>query len=488
MSVLRLIAAAGVLALALPVGAKSPPSSSVSSPAPSRADVAARRGEAAFRALYRELVEINTAASTGSCTAAAEAMKVHLVAAGYPESDLQVIVPPGHPKEGNLIGLLPGADTKLKPLMLLAHIDVVEAKREDWVRDPFKLTEEGGYFYARGAEDDKSEAAIYADMMVRFRNEGYRPNRGVRLALTCGEEGAWPLDGVDWLIANKREAIDAAFALNEGGGGSIDHTTGKYVFHGIEAAEKLYQDYTLEVTNAGGHSSRPVPDNAIYRLAGALKKIEAYSFPVEASPVTTAFFAREAELELEPRKAADMRAYAKAPGPGEAAEHLLKDPSANSNLHTTCVATELAGGHAPNALPQRASANVNCRIFPGLTAAATKTALERAVGDVQVKIAYAKDPTPASPPPPLTPEIMAPIERLSAEMWPGVPVIPFLLAGATDGSSLNSAGIPTYGVSGVFEDDELSHEHGLNESVPVKSLMDGRAFLYRLVKAYAGGK
>ena len=324
--------------------------------------------------------------------------------------------------------------------------------------------------------------------MVRFRKSGFRPKRSVKLALTCGEESPNTFDGASFLVETQRNLLDAAFALNEGAGGRLDPKTGKYVFNGVQAGEKVYQDYTLEVTNPGGHSSRPVPDNAIYRLASALKKIEAYSFPVEASPVTTAFFAREAGLEPDAKKAADMRAYAKAPGPGEAAERLLKDPSANSYLHTTCVATELAGGHAPNALPQRASANVNCRIFPGRSAAETKAALDRAVGDVQVKITYAKEPTPASPPPPLTPEVMAPIETLSAEMWPGVPVIPFLLAGATDGASLNSAGIPTYGVSGVFEDNERSNEHGLNESVPVRSLMDGRAFLYRLVKIYVGGR
>jgi acetylornithine deacetylase/succinyl-diaminopimelate desuccinylase-like protein len=448
----------------------------------------AQPGEADFRSLYKQLVEINTTASTGSCTAAAEVMKTRLSAAGYPESDLHLIVPPDNPREGNLIAVLHGSDAKLPAILLLAHIDVVEAKREDWVRDPFKLTEEDGYFYARGASDDKAQAAIFADQMIRFRKEGYKPKRTVKMALTCGEEGGFPLNGVSYILEHNRDLIEAGFALNEGAGGSIDHATGKYVFHGIQAGEKIYQDFELEVTNPGGHSSRPVPDNAIYRLAAALRKVEAYRFPVEVNSATAGFLTRMADLESDKSKAADMRAFAKNPVQSDVSDRLSKDTTLNATIRTTCVATQLSGGHAPNALPQRATANINCRIFPGHGAAEIQKQLETVINDPDVKFTMQGLSGPPFPPPPLTPEILGPIEKISQQMFPGLPVIPQMATGATDGSFLNAAGIPTYGVSGMFEDDEVTHAHGLNEAIPVKSLLEGREFLYRLTKAYAGGK
>ena len=446
----------------------------------------ARAGEQAFRALYKELVEINTTLSAGSCTAAANAMKAHLVKAGYPENDIHLIAPPNQPKSGNLIALLPGTDATLKPLMLLAHLDVVEAKREDWIRDPFTLVEEDGYFYARGAADDKSMAAIFTDSMVRFRQEGYRPRRGIKLALTCGEETPNTFNGVSYLLEHHRTLIDAAFALNEGGGGRLDPKTGAYQYNGIQAGEKLYQDFTLETVNQGGHSARPTPDNAIYQMVQALAKIQALEFPVEFNEVTRGFFARYGEI-IGGAEGADMKAAA-ADGDAAAVTRLKKNPTLNGMLRTTCIPTMIDGGHAYNALPQRVTANVNCRIFPGHEAEEIRQTLISTIGDAGVKVTFQAEPEKGGPPPPLTPEIMGPIEKLTSELFPGVPVVPAQSSGGTDGRFLTPAGVPTYGVSGNFSDGATNNAHGLNERMRVQSLMESRDFLYQLTKMYAGGK
>jgi acetylornithine deacetylase/succinyl-diaminopimelate desuccinylase-like protein len=413
-------------------------------------------------------------------------MKARLKAAGYPDSDLHMVVPPERPKDGNLVAVLPGTDPKLKALMLLAHIDVVEAKRADWERDPFTLTEEGGFFYARGASDDKAMAAVFADSMVRFKEEGYRPKRTLKLVLTCGEETPNVFNGVQYLIQHHRDLIDAEFALNEGGGGRYDAKTGAYQYNGIQAGEKLYQDFTLETTNPGGHSSRPTPDNAIYQLAAALAKIAAYEFPVELNDATHGYLERFGAI-VGGSLGADMKAVAANRDPAAVAR-LQKDPSFYTMLRTTCVATQLQGGHAPNALPQRATANVNCRIFPGHAPEEIRQTLIKVIGDPGVKVSFQAEPEKAGPPPKLTKEILGPIETLTAAMFPGVPVVPAQSAGATDGRFLTPIGIPTYGVSGMFSDGATTNAHGLNERIRVQSLMEGREFLYRLTKMYAGGK
>jgi acetylornithine deacetylase/succinyl-diaminopimelate desuccinylase-like protein len=446
----------------------------------------ARAGEQAFRALYKELVEINTTLSVGSCTAAASAMKAHLLRAGYPENDLHLIAPPNQPKNGNLIALLPGTDMSLKPVMLLAHLDVVEASREDWARDPFKLVEEGGFFYARGAADDKSMASIFADSMIRFKQDGYKPTRGIKLALTCGEEAPEAFNGVRYLIEHHRALIDAAFALNEGGRGWLDGKTGTYQYNGVQAGERLSQSFTLETVNEGGHSSRPTPDNAIYQMAQALAKIQALEFPVEVNDVTRGYFARFGEIVGGPQ-GADMKAVA-ANGDAAAATRLKKDPNLNGILHTTCVATMIHGGDAENALPQRVTATVNCRIFPGHSSDEIRQTVVRTIGDAGVKVAFQGTPGKSGPPPTLTADIMGPIEQLTSELFPGVPVVPAQNPGTNDGHFLTVAGVPTYGVSGIFFDLAETHAHGLNECIRVRSLMEGREFLYRLTKMYAGGK
>ena len=446
----------------------------------------ARAGEAEFRALYKELVEINTTLSAGSCTEAANAMKARLIAAGYTDAQAQVVVPEGWPKHGNLVALLPGTDPKLKPLLLLAHIDVVEARREDWVRDPFKLVEEDGFFYARGSSDDKAMAAVFADSMVRFKKEGYRPKRGIRLALTCGEETPNVFNGVRYLVEKHRDLIDAGFALNEGGGGRYDQETGVYRYVSVLAAEKVYQDFTLTTANKGGHSSRPTPDNAIYQLVHALDKIEAHQFKVEFNDTTRGYFEKFGAVQGG-EEGADMVAAAKS-GDTAAIERLKKYPSDNAILRTNCVATQLQAGHAPNALPQHAQANVNCRIFPGHTQEEIRQELITVIGDPGVTVEFQSPPEKPGAPPPLSRAVVGPIEKLSADMYPGVAVIPTMAAGATDCRFLTPEGIPCYGVSGMLGDGATSNAHGLNERIRVQTLIEGREFLYRLAKMYAGGR
>jgi acetylornithine deacetylase/succinyl-diaminopimelate desuccinylase-like protein len=440
-------------------------------------------GQAAFRGLYQELVEIDTTALHGSCTQAAEAMAARLKAAGYPDKDIQILAPADRPKDGNLIAVLHGSDAKAKPLMLLAHIDVVEAKREDWVRDPYKLTEEGGYFYARGASDDKAMAASFTDAMVRFRQEGLKPKRDIKLALTCGEETPDTFNGVSWLLKTHPGVLDAAFALNEGAGGRLDGD--RRVYLGIQAGEKVYQDFTLEVTNPGGHSSRPSKDNAIYRLSAGLSKIGAYDFPAKLNEATRLHFQRMSAI-VGGETGAAMTAALASPTPADAVARISRDPGYNSMMRTTCVATMVTAGHALNALPQRATANVNCRILPGESVDQVLATLSQVMGDPAIKITTAGERSPVSPAPSLSPAITGPAEQVARELWGPVPLVPAMSTGATDGRFLLAAGVPTYGLSGMFGDADGGGAHGLNERIRVRSLYEGREFLYRVVKLYAG--
>jgi acetylornithine deacetylase/succinyl-diaminopimelate desuccinylase-like protein len=326
-------------------------------------------------------------------------------------------------------------------------------------------------------------AAIWTDSLIRFRQEGYKPRRTIKMALTCGEETAGAFNGAQYLSEHQRDLIDAAFAINEGAAGETDND-GKKLLLEVQAGEKVAQNYRLEVTNAGGHSSRPMKDNAIYHLAGALTRIGEYEFPIQLNDATRGYFTRMAAIKGGEIGAA-MRAVVADPTDAKAvATVAAADPSWNAILHTTCVATMLDAGHATNALPQRARANVNCRIFPGVPVEEVRKTLEQIAADPQVKVTTLEIRGPISPAPPLTPEIMKPIEKIAADMWPGLPVVPIMQAGATDGQFLNGAGIPTYGVEGIFYDPDLGHIHGLNERIGVQSLYDGRDFLYRLVKAY----
>ena len=440
--------------------------------------------EAAFRALYRELLEIDTTRSVGSCTRAAQAMRARLLAAGIDADDLKILAPPDRPQDGALIAVLHGRDRQAKPILLLAHIDVVEARREDWERDPFKLVEENGWFYARGSSDDKAMAAVFTDSLIRYRKEGFKPRRGITLALTCGEETPDVFNSVKWLLATRPATLDAAFALNEGAGGELD-ASGKPVALQIQAGEKVYQDFSLDASDVGGHSSRPTKNNPIVRLSAGLVKLAAYNFPVALNQATRGYF--EAESKLQPPEIAQaMRGVLKIPPEEAAAERLwAANAGWNSMLRTTCVVTEITGGHAPNALPQHVRANVNCRILPGVAIAEVQQTIERALGDDKIKVAATGEPGIQSAPPPLDERIMAPVREVAARIWPGAVIVPTMSTGATDGRFLNVAGVRTYGLSGMFHDAEGPRAHGLNERIRVTSLMNGRRFLYEVVKLYA---
>lgn len=433
-----------------------------------------------FRGLYKELVETNTTLSAGNCTLAAERMAARLKAAGMRDDQLTVFFPDDKPREGGLVAVYPGTSKSLKPMLLLAHIDVVEARREDWTRDPFTLIEEGGYFYARGAADDKSQAAIWTDTLVRFAREGYRPKRTIKLALTCGEETSGAFNGAEWLANNRRPLIDAAFALNEGGGGRSDGK-GNLVVQTIQVGEKAYQDFTLTTTNPGGHSSQPVRDNAIYAMADAVAKVRDYEFPLEFTDTTRAFFAKSGPMRGGELGQA-MIALAANPQDRAAEAVVNRDKMLHSMLRTTCVATLIDGGHALNALPQTVTANVNCRMFPGRSADETEAALIAAIGNPAVRVEQRVKGKPIARPPALDPAIIGPMERLSAKHFPGVPVIPAMSTGATDALYLAAVGIPTYGVPGVWGDPDGNGAHGLNERIRVRALYQGRDYLYDLVR------
>jgi acetylornithine deacetylase/succinyl-diaminopimelate desuccinylase-like protein len=436
-----------------------------------------------MRSIYQELVETNTTNSVGSCTVAAQKMAKRLKAGGFKDSELQMIIPPGGPQKGNLVARLKGDGSK-KPLLLLAHIDVVEAKREDWERDPFKLVEENGMFYARGSSDDKAMAAAFVNNMLLYKKEKLPLKRDIILALTCDEELVpSQFDGAEYLVNHHRALIDAEIALNEGGGGLLDKD-GKPVRHGIQAGEKIYQSFQLEVTNPGGHSSAPFKDNAIYHLADGLSRLGQFSFPFKLSPVTRAYYERMSTIE-KGQVAQDMKAILQDPPDQAALERLYAvSPVHNSTVRTTCVATKVDAGHADNALPQRARATVNCRILPGEPIAEVQATLQRVVADDKIKITRIGDGVDG-PMPPMTPVLMAAVEDISNAMWPGVPVVPTMSTGGTDGRFLNNAGIWTYGVSGMFHGPEGSGAHGLNEHIRVKSLYDGQEYLYRLGKRLA---
>jgi len=440
--------------------------------------------EAAFRDLYRELVEINTTRSAGSCTRAAEAMRGRLLAAGIPEADTRILAPPERPNDGALIAVLHGRDAGAKPILLLAHIDVVEAKRSEWERDPFTLVEENGWFYARGASDDKAMAAVFTDSMIRYRQEGFKPKRSLELALTCGEETPDVFNSVKWLLDTQPRVLDAEFALNEGAGGELGKDD-KPVALQIQAGEKVYQDFALDASDVGGHSSRPTKNNPIVRLAGGLARLGAHDFPVVLNEATRAYFEAQAKLSA-PDIASDMRKVIQNPADEAAVERLWAvNPGWNGMLRTTCVATEIAGGHAPNALPQHAHANVNCRILPNAPIADVQAEIVKVLADDKIAVSPVGDPGMQSPPPPLSARIMGPVRAVAERVWPGVAIVPTMATGATDGRFLNAHGTPTYGLSGMFHDAEGPRAHGLNERIRVVSLMNGRRFLYEVVKLYA---
>jgi acetylornithine deacetylase/succinyl-diaminopimelate desuccinylase-like protein len=432
--------------------------------------------ETRAKEIFKQLVEINTTHSVGSTTAAAEAMAARFKAAGFPDGDIRVLGPSA--KKGNLVVRYRGTGAK-RPMILLAHLDVVEAKREDWSMDPFVLTEKDGYFYGRGTADDKTMAAVFVANLLRLKSEGFVPARDIILMLTADEEGVGPENGVTWLIANHRPLIDAEFAINEGGGGVM--RKGTYVTNEVQAAEKVYQDLRLEVRNSGGHSSLPVKDNAIYRLSAGLSRLAAFEFPPQLNEITRAYFTRAAPAQLDAQTRADMLAVAKEPMDRAAAARLSAQSAYfNSLLRTTCVATQLDGGHAPNALPQLATANVNCRILPGVPVNAIVAELTKVLADPGIQISLVDEATPSKPAV-LRDDVMTATETIVKSMFPGVPVVPVMSTGATDGLYLRNAGIPTFGVDGLFDDIDDVRAHGRDERVGVKQFFEDLEFQYRLI-------
>src|SRR5450755_1133019 len=434
--------------------------------------------------IYKELIEIDTTTATGDTARAADAMAARLKAAGFADADVHAFSPA--PKKGNLVARLHGSGAR-KPILLVAHLDVVPAKREDWSVDPFKLIEQDGYFYARGSGDDKYMAASFITNLIRYKQEGYKPDRDIIVALETDEE-IFDTDGlgITWLLKNHRDLIDAEFALNEGGG--VGLKDGKPIRNSVQTSEKVVLKYQLDVKNKGGHSAVPLKDNAIYHVAEGLVRLSKFSFPLKLNETTRAYFERTAQFEGE-QTAADMRALlSDKPDPSAMTfVRLAANPVYNAQLRTTCVATMLEGGQAINALPQLASAKVNCRAMPGEPVDEVKATLERVLADDQITVTRLGSPV-LSAPSALNEEVMGSIEKLSQQFWPGAVVLPTMSAGATDGSFLRNAGIPTYGHSGLASDvNDGGRIHGKDERVLVKSFYQGEDYLYRLVKMLAGG-
>jgi acetylornithine deacetylase/succinyl-diaminopimelate desuccinylase-like protein len=445
------------------------------------AQAAAKPDDASFRSLLKEMVETDSSFDTGSCTAVTEKIASRMKAEGFPGQNLHLLVPEGNPRAGALVAVYPGRDPKLKAVLMLGHIDVVNARRADWTRDPFAFIEEGGYYYGRGVADMKAQDAIWVDNLLRFQAEKYKPLRTVKMALTCGEEGLY-LNGAKWLVDNQKGLIDAGIALNEGGYGELDDK-GSRVDQTFQAAQKVVMQFILETTNPGGHSSLPRPDNAIYSLARALDRLSQYDFPVQFIDANRGYFTKMAKV-VGGTEGAAMTAIVADPQDKIAGDLLNKSPSYHSMLRTTCVATMLSAGHAANALPQRATATINCRVIPGVPTEDVLATLVKVIDDPEVKVTATRGYKPAAPAP-VTDKQLSPAMKVSAQVWPGVPVVPHMATGATDAVTLNAAGIPTYGVSGLFRDPDGNGVHGLNERIRVRSVMEGRKFLYGLVKAYA---
>jgi acetylornithine deacetylase/succinyl-diaminopimelate desuccinylase-like protein len=432
------------------------------------------------RSIYKQLIEINTTDSVGSTTVAAEAMAKRLRDAGFPASDVQVLGP--NDRKGNMVARIHGTGAK-KPILFICHTDVVEAKREDWTMDPFSFIEKDGYFYGRGTGDIKDGDAILMTTFIRLKQENYKPDRDLILALTADEEGG-NFNGVAWLLKNHRDLIDAEFILNPDAG-DFELDKGKHTVVGIQAAEKMYQDYELKATNAGGHSSLPTSDNAIYELSDALVKLQNYKFPFELTEVTRAYFERESAI-TGGSVGADMKAITQNPPDQAAMDRLSVMPFYNARIRTTCVATRLAGGHANNALPGAATANVNCRIIPGHSTDEIQAMLAKAIDDPKISISKVTSGAigaTVAPPTHLRPDVMDALTSVSKQMWPEAQVVPVMDAGASDGAISRAAGIPTFGVPGVFMDIDDDRSHGRDERIRVTSFYEGVDFYYRFTKA-----
>ncbi len=429
-----------------------------------------------FYSIYKELVNINTTNSVGDNTKAVLAMKKYLLEDGFTHEEIQIFEP--FPKKGNLVVRLKGNGTQ-KPILLLAHVDVVEAKREDWKTDPFVLQEDDEYFTARGAVDNKSMAAAFVSIVGQLKREGFQARRDLIVALTSDEEmSSVPSNGAWWLLKNHPELIKAEFGFNEGGNGQLRN--GLPIIQRIQVAEKMNTSFKLEITDVGGHSSLPTANNPVYPLAAALGGISQYKFPVKISEVTKAYFEQSAKFESGQLKE-DMLAVARDVATVEVLERLSVSPLYNAMLRTTCVVTRMSAGHANNALPQSASATVNCRLLPQDNIQDIEVTLKNVIGNERIQITNLIQPMP-SPASPLRADVMNAVTGITKKMWPEVIVVPFMSAGGTDSRFMRNVGIQMYGVSGMFYEPSDLRMHGLNERVLKKSLFEGRDFLYQLIQ------
>lgn len=449
---------------------------------PAVATAQAAPGEQAFFNLYKELVETDTVVGQGSCTRAAAQIATRLKAAGYRDDQITLFSTPEHPEDGGIVAVLPGSDTAAGAMLLLGHLDVVAAKRADWERDPFKLVEENGFYYGRGTVDDKAMSAIWADTLIRLKQQGARPRRTIKLALTCGEETTYAFNGAQWLADNRPELVRADFVLNEGGGGRLD-ANGKRQVLAVQIGEKAAQNFTFLATNPGGHSSAPTPENAIYDLADAIKRVQGHEFPVKFTDTTRAFFTASAPA-LPPTMREAVKRLLANPADTQADAIVSRDKVMHSTLRTTCVATLVDAGHAENALPQRATANVNCRIFPGETVDGTLAKLKELAGS-KVAVTANQPVRPIAVPPPLDATILGAVKTVAAQHFPGVPVVPMMSTGATDAVFFGTLKMPVYGVPGIFLEPDLNGTHGLNERIRVSALYEGRNYLYDLARTLA---
>jgi len=428
------------------------------------------------RDIFKQLIEIDTTDSVGDNTRAAEAMAARFRDAGYPESDIRLLTPA--PRKGNLVVRLHGSGAA-RPVLFIGHLDVVEAKRSDWSFDPFVFLEKDGSFYGRGTEDMKGDDATLVTAFLRMKREGFRPRRDLILALTSDEEGG-KSNGIEWLVNNHRDLMDAEYCINADAGGG-DLKNGQRMYVGVQAAEKVFLTFTLESTNAGGHSSLPRKDNAIYHLAGGLTRLAAFDFPVHLFDVTRAYFERMSAV-FSGQLAADMKTVAANPSDAAAVSRLSETPLYNALLRTTCVATMLSGGHAENALPQSATALVNCRLLPVDKPEEIQQTLVRVLADPAIRVSVT---TPARPSQfaPMNPQVLSTVTAATEKYWPGLRVIPQMSTGATDAVFLRGAGIPTYGVSGIFTDEDDVRAHGRDERIPVKSFYEAVDFMFSVVTA-----
>lgn len=440
------------------------------------------------REIFQQLIEINTTDSVGNVTTAAEAMAARFRDAGFSEQDLIIAGP--NDRKKNVIVRLRGSEASEKPVLFLAHLDVVEARREDWTTDPFQFIEKDGYYYGRGTVDIKDGDAILIANFIRLKKSGFVPKRDLIVALTADEEGGTS-NGVEWLLKHHRDWIDSEYCVNLDGGDFMSEN-GKKIYGAVQASEKVYVDFQFETKNPGGHSSRPTRDNAIFHLAEGLGRLAHFNFPVELNEITRSMLEKSAAIEGGPF-AADMKAAAKIPPDKNAIARLSENPFYNAILRTTCVATMLSGGHAPNALPQTARANVNCRILPGQDPNDIKNMLIKVVDDPQISVSFVEQHDSDGqvvlpekvPPSPLRPALMKTVESSAAAVWGPLPIMPVMDTGASDGRFLRASGIPTYGIAGVFLDLDNRRAHGQDERVRVQDFYDGLEFNYKLMQALA---